>query len=202
MMLRMGLLEKALRDFKEIEGLEHVVVDLKYATSDNFLGENVYGKFNRAFLHPHAYEKLLLARTELQSLNPGYKLIIFDALRPFSIHLKLFEKVRGTPEEIYVAHPDRKSVHNFGMAIDLSVLDSKGRELDMGTPFDTFSKLSQPQLEDQLLKEGLLSPEHIQNRKLLRGIMEKSGFIQLAHEWWHYDAAPGDFVRSHYDIFE
>jgi len=197
----MSLLSLAEAKFKNLSLIPDLAIDLKYASTNNFVGENVYGDFTEAFLHPEAFEKLLEASRKLQLIKKGWKIIVFDALRPFSLHLKLFEKVRGTPEEIYVAHPNRKSVHNFGMAVDLSLLDEMGNELDMGTHFDAFVEASQPQLETRLLAEGKITKEHISNRDVLRAIMESAGFTQLPHEWWHFDAANGDLVRTHYEIF-
>jgi D-alanyl-D-alanine dipeptidase len=114
----------------------------------------------------------------------------------------LWDKVKGTHQEKYVADPDKGSMHNFGMAVDLTVIDEKGVPLDMGTGFDEFSDASQPSREDEFLANGTLSTRHITNRLILRHAMEASGFIQLPHEWWHFDAAPKAHVRAHYQIVE
>lgn len=188
--------------YTELKPSKDLVLDLRYASQNNFVGKDMYGVFKQAFLHREAAQKFSKARELLQKKNPGYRFVIFDALRPRSVQRILWDKVKGTDQQGYVGNPDRGSMHNFGMAIDLSIQDEKGKELDMGTPFDDFSDLAQPQLEEKHLKEKLLSPEQIKNRHLLREVMTQAGFIQLPHEWWHYDALPGDQVRANYPIVE
>jgi D-alanyl-D-alanine dipeptidase len=182
--------------------LPHVRIELKYASPDNFMGKDVYGDFNEPFLHRLAAEKLRRSTEILASEKPGWSLLVFDALRPRSIQRLLWAYVEGTPQEVYVANPDRGSMHNYGCAIDLSLADDEGMELDMGTGFDTFHPLSQPKLEEQHLREKKLTPQQIANRLVLRRAMTGAGFLQLAHEWWHYDAFPGDEVRSRFQIIE
>lgn len=189
-------------DFVEIVPGPNMVLDLRYASTDNFVGKDMYGDFRKAFLHKLAAAKLEKARAHLQQLKPGYKILVFDALRPRSVQRILWSKVVNTPQQGFVGNPDKGSMHNFGMAIDLSLQDAKGVELDMGTPFDDFTDLAQPKLEEKNLAAGLLTPAQLENRKLLRKIMVEAGFIQLPHEWWHYDALPGDEVRAHYTIVE
>lgn len=189
-------------EFKNLKSLPHVVVDLRYATTNNFMGKNVYGDFKETFLHEKAFAMLKAASDELDQRHPGYRLIVFDALRPRSVQRILYSFVKGTPEEKYVANPDKGGMHNYGFAVDLSIVDGKGRELDMGTPFDDFTELSQPQLEEKFLKDGKLTAKQIANRKLLRDVMEKQGFKVLPHEWWHFDALPGETVRKTFRIVE
>ena len=114
----------------------------------------------------------------------------------------LYGHVAGTPGEPYVAKPDPGSMHNFGMALDLSLLDEHGKEIDTGTPFDDFRPIAQPRHEDQFLTEGLLTEEQVRHRRLLRELMESAGFIQLPHEWWHYDALPKESVHGKFSIVE
>jgi D-alanyl-D-alanine dipeptidase len=103
---------------------------------------------------------------------------------------------------MYVANPESGSVHNFGFAVDLSIVDGNGNELDMGTPYDTFNDLAQPQLEEKFFNAGKLSAQQIENRLLLRTAMEKAGFIQLPFEWWHFDALPKAEVKEKFKIIE
>jgi D-alanyl-D-alanine dipeptidase len=123
-------------------------------------------------------------------------------LRPRSIQRVLWSHVVGTEGEKYIANPDLGSLHNFGFAVDLSVLDEYGQELDMGAGFDDFRPVAQPQLEQEFLKEGRLSPRHIQNRLVLRDAMQEAQFAQLAHEWWHFDALAKAEVRQKFQIVE
>jgi zinc D-Ala-D-Ala dipeptidase len=190
------------QDFVNLRAIPGVRVELKYASNDNFMGKNVYGEFTEPFLHETAAEKLRRAIERLHSEKPGCSLLVFDALRPRTVQRLLWDHVKDTPNEIYVANPDRGSMHNYGCAIDLTIADDRGQELDMGTPFDTFHPLSQPQLEEEHRRAGLLKTEHIENRLLLRRSMTGAGFAQLPHEWWHYDAFPGEEVRRRFQIIE
>ncbi len=189
-------------DFVEIKPSSQFLIDLRYASENNFVGKNMYGEFKKAYLHHQAFDKINLAVKKLQSLRKGYRLMIFDALRPRSVQFILWDKVKGTPNEQYVADPLKGSIHNYGLAVDLSIVDEQGKELDMGTPYDTFDRLAQPQLEDQFMKEGKLSQKQLENRKLLRRVMEDAGFIQLPHEWWHYDLYPRAEVKANFTIVE
>lgn len=189
-------------EFKNLKTLTNVQVDLRYASTNNFMNKNVYGDFQETFLHKNAFEMLKKASVDLAKAHKGYKLIVFDALRPRSVQRVLFGFVKDTPEEKYVANPDKGGMHNYGFAVDLSIVDDKGKELDMGTPFDDFTELSQPQLEDKFLKSGALTEAQIKNRKLLRDVMHGAGFKVLDHEWWHFDALPQNEVRSNYQIVE
>jgi D-alanyl-D-alanine dipeptidase len=188
--------------FKNLDQISNLVVELRYATTNNFMHENLYGGFNKAYLHEVAYLKLVKAAGALQKLKPGYKLLIFDALRPRSVQRKMFQKVRTTAEESYVGNPDIGSVHNFGLAVDLSLQNPAGAEVDMGTPFDTFSDLAQPRYESKFLSEGRLTRAQIDNRSLLKKVMEDAGFKQIPNEWWHFDALPPEEVRAKFQIVE
>ena len=190
------------KDYVAITASNGLVIDLRYATPNNFVGQNMYGVFNRAFLHRIAAEKLEQAVRNLRSIDPKYKLVVFDALRPRSVQYLLWNKVRGTAQERYVANPKGGSIHNFGLALDVSILDENGKELDMGTPFDDFTPLAEPRLEQEFLKAGKLTELQIKNRQLLRNVMERSGFIALPVEWWHFDALPAAEVKTRYRIVE
>jgi zinc D-Ala-D-Ala dipeptidase len=190
------------KEYIEIVPSPGLVIDLRYASRNNFMGRNLYGEFNRAHLHRISADKLGKAVQNLRATYPKYQLVIFDALRPRSVQYVLWDQVKGTDKETYVANPKGGSIHNYGFALDLSVLDENGKELDMGTPYDDFTPLSQPQLETKYLKAGRLSDEQLRNRRILRHAMEEAGFIQLPVEWWHYDALPKTEVRGRYKIVE
>lgn len=189
-------------DFLEIKPEHGVLIDLRYGTTNNFVGENMYGDFQQAYLHRLAAEKLFLAIKFLKEEHPHYKLIIFDALRPRSVQYLLWNKVKGTAEEIYVANPKSGSVHNYGFAVDLSVVNEKNTELDMGTPYDNFTELAHPEFEEKFLKEGKLTQTQINNRLILRKVMVRAGFAPLTHEWWHFDALPKSELKQRYKIVE
>lgn len=189
-------------DFCDVSSIANVRVDLKYATKNNFMNENLYGELRSAFLHKVAFEKLKNAAKALQARKPGWQLLVYDAFRPRSVQRAFYARVRGTPQEPYVANPEIGSIHNFGMAVDLSLLDQLGNEVDMGTPFDDFRELAQPILEDSFFEAGLLSAEQIANREILRAAMTQAGFIPLPYEWWHFDALPAKEVRSGFVMIE
>jgi zinc D-Ala-D-Ala dipeptidase len=189
-------------NFVNISQFENVVTDLKYATTHNFMGQNMYGNFKTAYLNKIAAIKFKKAIEILKQQKPGWKFLVFDAFRPRRIQRKFWDKVKNTPQEPYVADPVTGSVHNFGFAIDLSLKDQKGSELDMGTPFDSFEKKAEPQLELKFLNSGELTKVQVSNREILRNVMTQAGFIQLPNEWWHYDALPGDLVKKTYKIVE
>lgn len=189
-------------EYVEIGIADGVAVDLRYATTNNFTGLNLYGEFDRAFLHKIAAAKLLRAVERLGLIEPEYRLVIFDALRPRSVQWVLWENVVGTDQQKYVANPKGGSIHNFGFAVDLSILDGAGRELNMGTPFDDFTPLAQPRYEEKFLKEGRLTGAQVANRRLLRRVMEEAGFNALRLEWWHFNALPRSDVKAKYKIIE
>lgn len=189
-------------DYEEVGPADGIAVDLRYATTNNFVGRDLYGEFDRAFLHRIAAAKLRQAAEALQRVAPGHRLVVFDALRPRSVQWELWRQVEGTAQQKYVANPKGGSIHNFGFAVDLSILNGEGRELDMGTPFDDFTPLAQPRYEEKYLKEGKLTAAQIENRRLLRRVMEEAGFEGLRIEWWHFNALPRAEVKQNYRIVE
>jgi D-alanyl-D-alanine dipeptidase len=190
------------KEFVELKSTDTLAIDLRYASNNNFVGENLYGIFNKAYLHRVAAEKLARAEKQLQINNPKFRLVIFDALRPRSVQYALWDKVKGTAQEKYVAKPSSGSIHNFGFALDLSIIDESDHELDMGTPFDAFVELAQPRLEEKFLREGQLTELQLRNRHLLKKVMEDVGFTQLPIEWWHFDALPKSRVKGEFKIIE
>lgn len=190
------------RDYIDVSAFPHVHTSLRYASADNFLKQNVYGDFHLCYLHQVAAEKFRKAVALLGKEHPGWKFLVFDCLRPRSIQKKFFAVVAGTPQQSYVANPRTGSIHNYGFAIDLSLEDASGQPIDMGTGFDDFSKRAEPRREKYFLAHGQLTVQQLANRRILRDIMQRAGFIQLANEWWHYDALPKKEVRSRYRIVE
>lgn len=190
------------QNFYSISSYTNVAVDLRYATTNNFLSENIYGNFKTPYLHKDTQKQFEKVLAELQKLKPNWKLLIFDALRPHSKQKLLWKKVEGTSEEAYVMNPRYGSIHSYGFALDLSLLDEKGREVDMGTPFDSFLKLSHPRHEEKYLNSGKLTKQQVENRELLRKLMAAGGFKVIPNEWWHFEALPGREVRKKYKIFD
>ena len=177
-------------------------IDLKYSTTDNFLHTDVYGELTNCYLRKAAAEKLVKAQKILRRKKPGYSLIVFDGARPRRVQYIMWE-ILDIPNKIdYLADPSKGSVHNYGMAVDLSIVDEKGKELDMGTPFDFFGILARPDSEDSLVALKQLTSKHIQNRWLLRSSMTEAGFQPIKTEWWHFTAIPSTEVGKYYRMIE
>lgn len=189
--------------FVDISSLDSsIIIDLKYSTTDNFVGIDLYGNLEKAYLHPDAAEKLLRAQVLLKEKNPYYNLVVFDAARPNEIQKLMWDSVHleASVKRKYLTPPELGSMHNYGLAVDLSISDSTGTHLDMGTPFDSFEKLAQPAYEKQYLREGKLTAEQVENRKLLRSVMEKSGFKGITTEWWHFSIAGRQEAMQNYKL--
>lgn len=184
--LALSMEEQGLVDIHSLD--ESIRIDLKYATTDNFTKTILYDTLSQAYLHPLAADKLVKAQQLLKDINPGYSLLVYDAARPLSVQKKMYDVVRNTKYRAYVANPERIGMHNYGMAVDLTISDSAGTALDMGTPFDFFGRAAGINQEEQLRSEGVLSREQISNRQLLRQVMTQAGFITIRGEWWHFNA--------------
>lgn len=183
-------------DFRHLSTLDGVRVDLRYVGPRNFVGRDLYGELDCAYLHRLAAEGLARAAAELATLAPGHCLLVLDALRPHRVQVELWEFLDGTGLRQYVADPARGSIHSFGMAIDVTILDADGNELDMGSAFDEMDELSHPKLEAEHLASGALTPAHVQNRELLRRVMKAGGFNGIDNEWWHFDMLDRTHVRQ------
>ena len=189
-------------EYVDVSGFPGVAVELRYASTNNFVHANVYGAFDRAFLRKPAAEKLRRAAAALVAERPGWKILILDALRPRSVQRLFWARVVGTPQQPYVADPEQGSVHNFGFALDVTLRNGAGAEVDMGTPFDDFTPLAEPAREEELAKAGKLGPTQLENRRLLRRVMTGAGFSQRPNEWWHYDALSLEDARASHPILE
>lgn len=173
-------------------------VELKYATDDNFLRRNVYGDLDRCFLNRDAARMLAFAQETLMAANPDYRLRMYDCARPATVQWKMWEIVKGTPSQKYVASPKNGSIHSYGCAVDLTVAREDGTPLDMGTPYDHFGPEAEPRHELDLLDAGKLTPDQVANRLVLREVMLRAGFRLLRHEWWHFDCASQSDTRKRY----
>jgi len=189
--------------FVDIQKLDPtILVDLKYATDDNFTGQVIYADLHQAYLHPDAAAKLVKAQQLLQEQHPDFALLVYDAARPLHIQQLLWDAVKDTPLNRYVANPETTGLHNYGMAVDVTIADSLQIPLDMGTPFDYFGKKAGINHEESLLAAGLLTQEQINNRRLLRGIMRQAGFYAIEGEWWHFNACSLGVARERYRVIE
>ncbi|MGZ8301312.1 MAG: M15 family metallopeptidase [Telluria sp.] len=182
-------------DFRHLSTIAGIAIDLRYGTPDNFVGRDLYSPFDCAWLHRDAAAALEKVVAWLAEQRPGYKALILDALRPQRVQQQLWDALDGTDLRMYLANPERGSIHSFGMALDITILDHEGRELDMGTGFDDLSEKSHPALEPVLLERGDITHEHISNRQLLRDAMKHAGFVGINSEWWHFDCGDREAVR-------
>ena len=152
-----------------------IVLDIRYATNSNFVGEAVYN-IPRAYTRLPVAKALKKVQNELMKENLGLK--IFDAYRPYSVTVKFYYKVKDTN---FVASPKKGSRHNRGCAVDLTIIDLKtGKEIEMPTEYDDFTEKASHNFKD--LPENVLK-----NRQKLKEIITKNGFKVFTTEWWHYD---------------
>jgi D-alanyl-D-alanine dipeptidase len=181
-----------------------IVVDLKYSTTDNFLGLDVYGAYNKCYLQPDVAEKLKAAQQFLKLQFPYYNLVVYDAARPRSIQYKMWDTINVPLAERskYLSNPKNGSLHNFGAAVDVSIIDENGYTLDMGTAYDFFGELAYPREEERLIKEGKLSLMQLSNRKILRTAMAQAGFFGITTEWWHFNSCSRPDAILKYKIIE
>tara|TARA_R110002072_G_scaffold146492_1_gene293359 strand:+ start:6241 stop:6987 length:747 start_codon:yes stop_codon:yes gene_type:complete len=187
-------LEMTLRDQGLVnveEEIPGIMVELKYSTTDNFFKQDVYGDLTKAFLQPEVAERLKKAQEMLQVENPGYTLLVYDGVRPSSVQQILWDNLDkpDSLKPLYVADPKKGSLHNFGVAVDLTIFDTKADStLDMGTSYDYFGYPAYPDREKQMLSEGKLTRAQIANRDILRKVMTANGFSGIGSEWWHFNA--------------
>lgn len=154
--------------------LPEIQIDLKYATEDNFTGQVVYD-FSTVYLRYGTAKKLMAVQEDLKELGLGLK--IWDGFRPVSAQYKLWEIC---PDTRYVANPETGfSSHSRGNTVDVTLVDSEGREVVMPTGFDDFSALADRDYSD-------CSAEAANNKEILEILMEKHGFSAYQKEWWHF----------------
>lgn len=154
------------------------VYDMRYATADNFLKSKVYD-CSECYLRYKTVKALIAANKMF--MKRGFKIKLFDCYRPLDVQKKMWAIV---PNPEYVANPAKGSIHNKGGAVDITLVDFNGKELDMGTSFDFFGKEASHDFPD-------FSEEIKNNRNLLRKIMIKEHFNSFDSEWWHYNLRAG-----------
>jgi zinc D-Ala-D-Ala dipeptidase len=177
--------KKPAKKIKEIQGLVELkeldhsfVFELRYASKNNFTGEKIY-KAEVCALRKDTAQKLIKANEEFK--KKGYRIKIWDAYRPHSVQKMFWNKVKGTSESKYFADPNKKgSRHSYGAAVDITLVDSKGKELKMPSEFDEFNfKASR--------NNGNMNKEAKENMEYMTRIMKKNGFLTINSEWWHFE---------------
>ncbi|MBN2355061.1 D-alanyl-D-alanine dipeptidase [candidate division KSB1 bacterium] len=153
---------------------DSIAIDLRYATADNFLGRAVYSD-TRCFLRRCTAERLVRVQKRLQPM--GYGIKVWDGYRPLFVQKQMWEIL---PDAKYVANPATGSRHNRGAAVDVTLVDAQGNELEMPTPFDDFSEKAAAHYED-------VSEAALKHRQILQSAMTAEGFQIYHAEWWHFN---------------
>lgn len=195
------LIDFGLQDIAEVDST--IAVRLVYATPNNFLGHVLYHDLNHAFMVPAMAQKLANAQRKLKALRPGLSLLIYDAARPLCIQREMWDAVKGTPNVSFVANPAKgRGMHNYGAAVDITLMDSTGTPLPMGSEHDYFGPEARIDHEDELVADGLITPQELENRKLLRRVMTESGFVTCISEWWHFNHIPSARAKTELKIID
>ena len=153
----------------------NIRLDIRYATTNNFLKRKLYPTAKCA-LRSSVAQKLGKVQTDLEKIGLGLK--VYDCYRPLSVTKQMWEFL---PDPNYVANPARGSRHNRGAALDLTLVDRTGKELEMPTPYDDFTKKAHRNYQGG-------STQSRKNRQVLEDAMKKHGFIGITTEWWHFDS--------------
>lgn len=178
-----------------------IKVSLMYSRPDNFCHHVLYEDLREAYLHPDAANALKKAQTWLKKHYPTLSLKIYDAARPMSIQEHMWEIVKDTPSAPYVSDPTKGGgMHNYGVAVDLTLCNERGDTIHMGTKVDHFGPEAHVVGEKQLVKTGAISREALKNRRILRKAMLKAGFKTLYNEWWHFNLVPLDEAKKLYKV--
>ena len=174
---------------EQIPGIEVYMV---YATPYNFMGRVLYNDLDEAYLVPEAVEKLRKANDLLRKKRMDLHLVVYDAARPRSIQEQMWKVVENTDLQSFVANPYKRGggPHNYGIAVDVTLVDCTGHPIPMGSEYDYFGDRSRTDIEQQLLEKGEITRREFENRRLLRVIMVEAGWRVDPAEWWHFNAMP------------
>lgn len=181
-----------------------IYVSLKYSTTNNFLNTNIYSCLKQAYVQAEVADMLEKAQANLSSEHPDLHLLVLDATRPLSsqqlmwdtLNMPFAQKVK------YVSNPRSHSVHNYGSAVDVTLCDSNLYLLDMGTDYDHFGTEATINAEWNLILQGKLNSNQLDNRKLLRKVMREAGFKTIWSEWWHFNAFSRRESKKRFDIIK
>lgn len=198
-----------------------ILVKLKYSNEDNFVGIDMYGDLEHAYLEKGFANRVAMAQKILKSRNINYTLLIYDAARPISVQRAMHKCVKGTDLERFVANGTRGGRHNYGVAVDLTIATLDGTPLDMGAKFDDFTDAASvkgtPDSSDastrtlsiyrayinNMAARGVISYEAAKNRILLIEVMLEAGLYPYRREWWHFEEIISmDSVRKSYKLLD
>lgn len=180
-------------------------VNLKYSSTDNFMGVDMYGSLDKAYLERDFANRVVEAQRILKERHPEYTLLIYDAARPISVQRAMRKSVEDTEFERFVADGTRGGRHNYGVAVDLTIATLDGTPLDMGAGFDDFTVAASvkgtPDNADPrtrtldiyrnyvnvMAERGVISHDAAHNRMLLIEVMHAAGLYPYRNEWWHFE---------------
>ncbi len=192
-------------DIHSLEGAEDIIVELKYSTTDNFVGKDMYRDLEKAYFTQDFARKVIRAQQILRERYPQYTLLIYDAARPISVQRYMRKLVEGTPQQSFVADGSKGGRHNYGVAVDLTIATLQGMPLDMGAGFDDFTDAASVKgtsdtsdastrtlavytnYVNGLVKQGVISAAAAKNRLLLIEVMLEAGLYPYRREWWHFE---------------
>lgn len=190
----------------DIQSIEpSILIDLKYASTDNFMKQRLYFDIDRVYLQKDVAERLAKVQRYLQELRPDLTLLVYDGVRPLSVQWAMWKALDTIPvkERVkFVSNPASGSIHNYGAAVDLTLAKKDGTPLDMGAGYDDIRKIAYPGWEAHYLKTGELTSQQVENRKLLRKVMQSQGFSNIKTEWWHFNACSRVQAKARYTILE
>lgn len=190
-------------DIQEIN--PSILVDLKYATEDNFTKKKLYTNINKAYLQEDVAKRLSAVQVYLKKLRPDLTLLVYDGTRPLSVQQEMWNALDTIPVKDrikFVSNPASGSIHNYGAAVDLTLARNDGTPLDMGATYDDIRLIAYPSKEAYFLAKGELSEQQVENRKLLRQVMRYQGFTNISTEWWHFNACTRVEAKAKYHIVE
>lgn len=195
------LIKAGLVDLQSIDS--SILIDIKYAEENNFMGKDLYEGFKKCYLPPEVAYKVAKAQKMIQLIDGRLSIIIYDAVRPRSVQRRMWEELDMPfdKKKRFLAKPEIISLHNFGAAVDAS-LCYKGKPMDMGTEFDYAGELAYPILEQYFLEKGHLKQNQVMNREILREAMVKAGFIYNRYEWWHFSACKRNIALQKYALID
>jgi D-alanyl-D-alanine dipeptidase len=176
-------------DLVDIRTLDSSVqVSLRYADTSNFTHVNLYDGLRKAYMTCDLAIKLCNAQHHLKRHDSTLSLLVLDAARPLHIQQFMWDSLNLDREfkRKYLTPPEMASLHNYGCALDVTLVDSAACPLKMGTEFDAFGRLSEPRFEQEFLASGQLDSVEVKNRKLLRHVMATAGLKGIVTEWWHF----------------
>lgn len=181
-----------------------ILVDLKYSSINNFMKADVYGAIKNGYLQKEVAIKLKQAQLNLKAIYPYYSLLVYDAARPLSIQQQMWDTLKNviTDRSRYLSNPGNGSLHNYGAAVDITIVDSLLQPIDMATPFDFFGIEAHPEKEAFLLQKGILTSQQLNNRQLLRKVMREAGFFNIQTEWWHFNACSLIYAANNYSLIK